>query len=106
MCTQLYFKPVNDIKIEGYKKAVEDCLNKSEKNLDFSLLNISFNINDVYSRLYHNVFFNPIKIKTDERKTVSNEHKNKYLNISTISNMGGTDESKISENNKSLFYKK
>ena len=104
--TQLYFKPVNDIRIEGYKKAVEDCLNKSEKYLDFSLPNISFNINDVYSRLYHNVIFNPIKIKTDERKTVSNEHKNKYLNINTISNIGGTDESKISENNKSLFYKK
>ena len=103
---QLFFKPINDIRLEGYKKAVEDCLNKSEKYWNFPLPNISFNINDVYSRLYHNAIFTPIKIKNDEKKTNIDKFKNKYININTISHEGETNENQYSDNNKSMIYKK
>ena len=51
---KLFFKPIYDIRLEGYKKAIEDYLNKSEKKENFYFPGI-FNINDVYIRLYHNV---------------------------------------------------
>ena len=109
--TKLYFKPVNDIRLKGYKKAVEDCLNKSEKCWNFSLPNVSFNINNVYSRLYNNAILTPIKIKNNERKTQTTEKKilpkNINININTSSILEGSNESyHYADNSKSLLYKK
>jgi len=98
---KLFFKTVNDIRLEGYKKAVEDCLDKSDRYENFSIPDISFNINDVYSRLYHNAILNPIKIndKNKDNKGIKyDSFNNKDFNISGINN--------DSNNNKSHYYKK
>ena len=67
--TKLSFRPVNDIRIKGYHKAFENCLQRAFEEKDFSLPNIELNIDNVYSRLYNNVI-------------VKNKTKNKYINKS------------------------
>ena len=52
---ELYFKRENDIKIQGYKRAVETCLDKSCLNKKFKIPDISLNMNNPFSRLYNNV---------------------------------------------------
>ena len=69
---ELFFKRENDIKIQGYKRAIETCLKKSNKNSRFKIPDISLNINDPFSRLYNNVILNPGNLKqnkTDLKKT-------------------------------------
>ena len=68
---ELSFKRENDIKIQGYKRAIETCLKKSNKNAQFKIPDISLNINDPFSRLYNNVILNPVNLKnkTDLKKT-------------------------------------
>ena len=114
--TELFFKPVNDIRLEGYKKAVEECLNKSEQNDNFPLPDISFNINDVYSRLYHNAILSPIKIKKkkeeDDGRTKTTNYEDKNMNINSSSYLNGNNDENNFEtsnnnyNNKSMLYKK
>lgn len=78
--SKLFFKPINDIRLQGYKKAIEDCLDKSEKNENFQFPDISFNIDDVYSRLYHNAILKPTKLNKksnndyDSKENECNEH--------------------------------
>ncbi len=69
---ELSFKRENDIKIQGYKRAIETCLKKSNKNAQFKIPDVSLNINDPFSRLYNNVILNPVNLKpnkTDLKKT-------------------------------------
>ena len=66
---KLSVRPVNDIRIKGYHKAFEDCLNRAFLNNDFSLPNIELNVDNVYSRLYNNVI-------------VKNKTRNKFMNKS------------------------
>ena len=64
--TKLSFRPLNDIRIRGYQKALDNCLHRSYINQDFHLPNIELNIDNVYSRLYNNVI-------------VKNKNKNKFV---------------------------
>ena len=117
--TKLFFKPVNDIRLEGYKKAVEKCLNKSEKKENFIFPDISFNINDVYSRLYHNAI-KPVKLNEKKKenqeqsekstyyfnnKNISNTNIiNKEINFDSSNNINNSNSN--INNSKSLYYKK
>ena len=84
--TKLFFKPVNDIRLEGYKKAIEECLNKSEKAENFHFPDISFNINDVYSRLYHNAI-KPVKLNEKKKDNYEQTEKStNYYNNNIITN--------------------
>ena len=84
---KLYFKRENDIKLQGYKRAIETCLDKSNKNSQFKMPEISLKINDPFSRLYNNIILNPINLKprnTELKKTLTTnininiEPKNKF----------------------------
>ena len=78
----LYFKPVNEIRLKGYQKALNKCLNLSEKEKNFSMPNIELDVNDVYSRLYNNYIF---KNKRNKHK-IEGKSKHKYINKSSIEN--------------------
>ena len=82
--TKLSFRPINDIRIRGYHKAFQNCLDRTFENKDFNLPNIELDSNNVFSRLYNNVI-------------VKNYSKNKYVNKSDDE---GLDKlSKFSHNN-------
>lgn len=55
--SKLHFKPINEIRLKGYEKALNKCLNLSVKEKDFSMPDIGLNANNVYSRLYNNYIF-------------------------------------------------
>ena len=67
---KLYYKPINEIKLKGYQRAFNECLNRSLSDQNFDLPNIKFNMNDVYSRLFNNAILNPnlLRIKISKEK--------------------------------------
>jgi hypothetical protein len=67
---KLCYKHVNEIRLQGYKRAFKQCLNKSLSDSEFDLPNIKFNINNVYSRLFNNVILsqNILKNKISKQK--------------------------------------
>ena len=74
--TKLFFKPVNDIRYKGYQRAFNYCLEKSKSTNNFSLPDVDLQLDNVYSRLYHNMVFSPIKLK---KKKIMNKNKIKIL---------------------------
>ena len=52
---KLAFRPINDIRIRGYQKAFQNCLDRTYENKDFDLPDIQLDSNNVFSRLYNNV---------------------------------------------------
>ena len=83
--TKLSFRPVNDIRIKGYKKAFDHCLNRSFQNKNFNLPNIELKIDNVFSRLYNNVI-------------IRNKKRNKY-NDKSMDEYNITHHEKINSNN-------
>ena len=79
---RLYYKPINEIKLQGYQRAFNQCLNRSLSDKEFDLPNIKFNMNDVYSRLFNNVILNQntLRDKILKKKKIENE-KNKEKDI-------------------------
>lgn len=103
LLSKLYFKSINDIRLQGYKKAVEDCLNKSEIDKNFSIPDISFNMSDAYSRLYHNAILKPIKLTDrEQRKKTTNYNK---INLSEISKINQENNFDSKKNSKIFLYK-
>ena len=97
--TELYFKRENDIKIKGYKRAMESCLDKSCSNNKFKIPDISLNINNVFSRLYKNVILEPFNLTTRKNEDKKTETTN------FINNMGfkKITKVKIIKNSKQYF---
>ena len=50
----LYFQPINEIRIKSYERCLNKCMSQLIKNPTFHFPDVKLNINDVYSRLYHN----------------------------------------------------
>ena len=75
--TKLSFRPVNDIRIKGYQKALDNCLQRSYINQNFNLPNIELNEDNVFSRLYNNVI---VKNKT-RNKLFDKLEDEDFLNI-------------------------
>lgn len=73
---ELSLKRENDIKIQGYKRAMETCLKKSNKNAQFKIPDVSLNINDPFSRLYNNVILNPGNLKPNKAELKKTETTN------------------------------
>lgn len=73
---KLFYKPVNEARYNGYKRSFQVCLEKSKSDPNFSLPDVKFKLDDVYSRLYHNRIFYPMNLKIKENK------KKKKMNIS------------------------
>ena len=81
---RLYYKPVNEIRLEGYKKAFKECLKKSKSDEHFELPNIQFNMEDVYSRLANNVILNQKTLRekiSKEKEKKEKEENDSYNNI-------------------------
>ena len=97
--TELYFKRENDIKIKGYKRAMESCLDKSCLNSKFKIPDISLNINNVFSRLYKNIILEPFNLTTKKNEDKKTETTN------FINNMGfkKITKVKIIKNSKQYF---
>ena len=77
---KLYFKPINEIRLQGYQRAFKKCLNRSLSDQKFDLPNIKFNINDVYSRLFNNVILNQNILRNKISKEKKDQPNNRYIN--------------------------
>jgi DNA-binding transcriptional ArsR family regulator len=81
---KLYYKPINEIRLKGYRKAFKKCLNRTLSDSDFDLPNIKFNMSDVYSRLFNNVILTPNSLRNKLfKKSKENE---RYETINRIEN--------------------
>ena len=67
---RLYYKPVNEIRLEGFRRAYRHCLKKSKSDDNFELPSIQFNMEDVFSRLANNVIMSQkcLKEKINKEK--------------------------------------
>ena len=80
MRAELFFQKENEVKIQGFKRAVETCLDKSCSNDKFKIPDISFNINNVFCRLYKNEILDPINLTTRKSEIKKTETTN-YNNV-------------------------
>ena len=71
---KLFFKSVNDIRYSGYKRSMKTCFEKCKSDPNFNLPDVSLDINDAFSRLYHNMILTPIKTKKSKNKNKSNSN--------------------------------
>ena len=56
---KLYYKPINEIRLQGYRKAFDQCLKRAKSDQNFDMPNIDLDMNNVYSRLFRNAILNP-----------------------------------------------
>ena len=86
---KLFYKPVNEARYNGYKRSFQTCLEKSKSDPNFSLPDVKFKLDDVYSRLYHNRIFYPmnLKIKDYSKKKKKNISLKSILSINISSNL-------------------
>ena len=98
---KLYYKPVNEIRLKGYQRAFDQCLQRSLSDRKFNLPNIKFNMNDVYSRLFNNAILNQNLLRDKNTKEKEKEEKgnNRYNNSVQNNN-------KINTNNKTAKNKR
>lgn len=92
---KLFFKPINEIRYKGYQRSFKACLEKSKSNSNFNLPDVDLKLDNVYSRLYHNMIFHPIKLKFDRRYKIKIE-KNKK--IKPLTNLEDSNNIKINKN--------
>ena len=95
--TKLFFKPVNDIRYSSYQKSLKNCFEKCKSDPNFDLPDLSLDINDAFSRLYHNVIFSPIKIKYkfSKNKSIVNKNiKNLKKKLSLLNSLENTNTKK------------
>ena len=110
--TKLYFLPVNEIRLKEYKKVFNKCLNKSLENKKFKMPDIALKLNNVYSRLYHDVLEksrknNSVKSNNKLKKEYDLENNNNNINnekneknkIDTTK----TSKSRINQSNSKIF---
>jgi hypothetical protein len=77
---KLLYKPVNEARCNGYKRSFQTCLEKSKSDPNFSLPDVEFKLDNVYSRLYHNRIFYPINLKIKDNK----KKKKKNINLKNV----------------------
>ena len=106
MQTEANMKRENEIKIQGFKRAVETCLDKSCLDNNFKIPDIYFNINNVFSRLYKNEILDSVNLTTRKNEIKKTETTN-YNNNITYKGIGKYNDYKIkffnpSKNNKNM----
>ena len=62
--TKLFFKPVNDVRYSSYKRSLKSYFEKCKSDPNINLPDVSLDINNAFSRLYHNM----IKIRSINKK--------------------------------------
>ncbi len=102
---KLYFKSINEIKLKGYQKAFDKCINKCMNQKHFSLPNIELNMDNVFSRLYHNVIFEQKKSINENEKNVDDMNNYGYFYNQNNENESELIEEKIHNNNYHSLHK-
>ena len=69
--SKLYYKSINELRLKGYEKALNKCLNLSVSSKKFNMPDVELNQNDVYSRLYNNYILK-YKILKEKNKNSRN----------------------------------
>ena len=69
--TKMFFKPVNDIRYSSYNRSLKTCSEKCKSDPNFNMPDVSLDINDAFSRLYHNM----IKIRSITKKNRNRKKK-------------------------------
>ena len=72
---KLFYKPMNEIRLEGYKRALNNCLKKSKSDKYFEMPNNQLNMEDVFSRLSKNIILNQKTLKQIIRKEKEQKEK-------------------------------
>ena len=74
---------MNEIRLEGYKRALNNCLIKSKSDKYFEMPNIQFNMEDVFSRLSKNIILNQKTLKKiiQKEKEIKEKQKNDSYNL-------------------------
>ena len=87
--SKLFFRSVNEIRFKGYQRSFKTCLEKSKSNSEFNLPEVDLKIDDVYSRLYHNMILTPIKIgkKMNKNNKLKNKKIKPLINLDNLNNM-------------------
>ena len=102
----LFYKPLNDNRLNNYRRAFKNCMNRSKMDKNFDLPDVSLKITDVYSRLYHNAVLSPEKIIPKRNSSMICGRTNNY-NISDIKNKNLLDNNKSAViNNKKVITTK
>ena len=95
---KLYYKPINEIRLQGYQRAFKQCLQRAKSDQNFDLPNINLDMNDVYSRLFKNAILNPnlLRNKNSQEKkekefqneiNTNNDSKNAIIGNKTVRNI-------------------
>ena len=102
-CSQIqfenYYKPMNEQRVNDFSRILKKCMSDIIiRKENFKLPQIKLNINDVYSRLYHNeVFLKKIKQKNMNLNPKKNDNK--------IKNKNNNLNKSFDENeNKNIYY--
>ena len=72
---KLFYKPMNDIRLEGYKRALNNCLRKSKSDKYFELPNNQLNMEEVFCRLSKNIILDQKTLKQIIKKQKEKEQK-------------------------------
>ena len=75
--SKLYYKSINEIRLKGYQKALNKCLNLSACGKKFNMPDVELNKDNVYSRLYNNYILNFKKLK---EKNKNSRNSSAYIN--------------------------
>ena len=92
---KLFFRPVNEVRLQGYQRSFKTCLEKSKSNSEFSLPDVDLKLDDVYSRLYHNMILSPIKLTKKHKK-----NKIKNIKVKPLLNVEDSNNIKIENTSK------
>ena len=94
---KLFFEPINNIRYSSYKRSLNKCFEKCKSDPNFEMPDISLNLNDVFSRLYHNMIISPINHKNKkEDAKINNNIKPFKMKLSFLKNVGSINTLKKS----------
>ena len=82
--SKLYYKSINELRLKGYQKALNKCLDLSVNCENFNMPDVELDTNNAYSRLYNNYI---LKEKIKKSK--------KYLNRSFIDASNSKNNSQV-----------
>ena len=78
---KLFYKPMNDIRLEGYKRVLNNCIRKSKSEEYFELPNNQLNMEDVFSRLSNNIILDQKTLKQIIEKEKEQKEQNDTYNL-------------------------
>ena len=100
---KLYYKPINEIRLQGYQRAFKQCLQRAKSDQNFDLPNINLDMNDVYSRLFRNAILNPNLLRT---KNSQEKKEKEQQNVNNNNNDESKNADKGNKTAKNIRHKK